>query len=131
MIFGVLGLFSVGQSGVSAIPIGLAAIAVGLYLFRGQGPSTKSVAARAQSDRLSDAVRTSARPRATPGATPSITINVGGASAPETQAAAQVKALADPETAKALLNLQNLLYTHTITDAEFEAAKKKLLGDVT
>lgn len=43
---------------------------------------------------------------------------------------AQIEAIANPETARALLNLQNLLYTHTITEAEFEAAKRKLFGEL-
>lgn len=40
----------------------------------------------------------------------------------------KINALARPETAKALQNLQNLLYTQALTDAEFQAAKDKLLG---
>ena len=46
----------------------------------------------------------------------------------DSSAAAQINAIANPETAKALQNLQNLLYTQTITDAEFQMAKNRLLG---
>lgn len=42
--------------------------------------------------------------------------------------AAQINALANPETATALQNLQNLLYTQAITEDEYQAAKNKLLG---
>lgn len=42
--------------------------------------------------------------------------------------AAQIHAISNPETAKALQNLQNLLYTHVITEAEFQTAKDRLLG---
>jgi hypothetical protein len=44
---------------------------------------------------------------------------------------AQVNAVANPDTSKALQNLQNLLYTHAITDAEFQAAKDTLLRSST
>ena len=42
--------------------------------------------------------------------------------------AAQVNAIANPETAQALQNLHNLLYTRIITQAEYDAAKARLLG---
>ena len=44
---------------------------------------------------------------------------------------AQVNAVANPDTSKALQNLQNLLYTHAITDADFQAAKDTLLRSST
>lgn len=44
-------------------------------------------------------------------------------------ATAQIRAVADPRTAEALQNLQNLLYTGAMTDAEYQAAKDKLLGN--
>lgn len=43
--------------------------------------------------------------------------------------AEQVRAIANPETAQALQNLQNLLYTRVISDEEFARMKAKLLGD--
>lgn len=42
--------------------------------------------------------------------------------------AAQIKALSDPQTAKALQNLQNLLYTRALTEEEFQIAKQRLIG---
>jgi len=41
--------------------------------------------------------------------------------------AAQIRAISNPETAQALQNLQNLLYTRAISDEEFQAAKSNLL----
>jgi len=41
--------------------------------------------------------------------------------------AAQIRAISNPETAQALQNLQNLLYTRAISDEEFNAAKNNLL----
>lgn len=42
--------------------------------------------------------------------------------------AAQIQALANPETARALQNFQNLLYSRTITEAEFQAAKNRIFN---
>lgn len=110
------------------ILLGLGLLALGVYLLRGQGPTTKAVESR-----LAEAqARRSMPPPPRPSAATSHTINVnvtGGADA-SAAAAAQVQAIANPETAKALQNLQNLLYTKTITDAEYQAAKDKLLGQL-
>lgn len=57
-----------------------------------------------------------------------VVMNMGGPAAGETIGAAQIAALANPETATALQNLQKLLYTRTITDEEYQAAKNKILG---
>ena len=43
-------------------------------------------------------------------------------------AVAQIEALSKASTADALQQLHNLLYTHVITDEEFAAAKRRLLG---
>src|SRR5690606_40069836 len=43
-------------------------------------------------------------------------------------AVAQIKAISDPDTARALQNLQNLLYSRVLTDDEFQTAKDRLLG---
>lgn len=112
-----------------AVLLGAGLLAGGIYLLRGQGPSTKSVLARLQQERLAAAVRsTPPPPPAQPTSAPqTININVGNQSG-DAAAAAQVQAISNPETAKALQNLQNLLYTRTITDDEFQAAKDKLLG---
>lgn len=56
---------------------------------------------------------------------PSVTESAQGA-----VAVAQVNALSNPETAIALQKLHNLLFTRVLTDAEFAAAKEKLLGPV-
>jgi hypothetical protein len=40
----------------------------------------------------------------------------------------QIRAITNPETAQALQNLQNLLYTRVITDEEFASMKAKLLA---
>ena len=67
---------------------------------------------------------------AAPSTTPSTNINIDLGSLIDNAApSAQIKALSDPDTAKALQNLQNLLYTRTITEEEFHAAKSKLLGN--
>jgi hypothetical protein len=71
----------------------------------------------------------SGTPRALSSTPQVIQVTVAGPST-ESATAAQINALASPETAKAIQNLQNLLYTHAITDEEFQAAKKKLLGDL-
>lgn len=57
----------------------------------------------------------------------SITVNVEGVTG-ESSSAAQVRALADPNTAQALQNLQNLLYMRVITDEEYLAAKNRIFG---
>jgi hypothetical protein len=43
----------------------------------------------------------------------------------------QIRAIANPETAQALQNLQNLLFTRVISDEEFARMKSKLLADPT
>lgn len=43
--------------------------------------------------------------------------------------AEQIKAISNPDTAKALQNLQNLLFTRVITDEEFAQMKSKLLSN--
>jgi|GEM_PF-5212280 len=61
-----------------------------------------------------------ARPQTAPQPAPADASGAGLA------AAAQVDAIANPETAAALQNLQHLLYTRTITDSEFQLAKDRL-----
>jgi DNA uptake protein ComE-like DNA-binding protein len=55
-------------------------------------------------------------------------VNVAAPAHNDAAAAAQIQALANPQTAKALQNLQDLLATNVLTLAEFHAAKDKLLG---
>jgi len=108
----------------------LAYLAYGLYLFRGQGPSTRSVEARLAKDRKE------AKAKRRTANLASLAANLGRRGRPQqpatatndTAAAAQIDAIARPETAKALQSLQSLLYTRAITDEEYEAAKEKLFG---
>ena len=107
---------------------GLAGIVGGVYLQRGQGPTTEEVERR-----LADERKDAKRARRT--------ANVAGAAAtmgrmlapppPANGAsadAARVEALANPETAAALQSLNNLLFTRALTDQEYAAAKATLLG---
>lgn len=111
-----------------SIVLGIGLAAWGVYLFRGDGIATKTVLARLEAERVSQAVRAT-MPAPPQAAAQTIQINVA---APVAQTGgveeAQIKALSNPETAKAIQNLQNLLYTRAITDEEYEAAKRKLLG---
>lgn len=126
-------LLWMGSMYVAAILFGLATVAIGIYLLRGQGPSTQDVEARlAEEDKVAKSRRRTAnvatfaagvgqffkRPQTTPASSPN----------PDTTSAAQINAISNPETARALQNLQNLLYTRAITDQEFQAAKDRLLG---
>lgn len=99
--------------------IGLAGIASGVYLVRGQGPTTQAVVARLEERR-----------EAAEAAEKKLAKLRRNAPPPSTDAAtaARIGAIANPETSGALQNLQNLLYTHAISDAEYRAAKENLLG---
>lgn len=121
----ILGMFST-DSPIAVLIAGLAIAAGGVYLYRGQGPTTKAVLNRLREERLRGLANT--RPSPANNAS-TININVGSTNSGESAAAAQIQAISNPETAKSLQNLQNLLYTHAITDAEYEAAKRKLLGE--
>lgn len=114
---------------VSSVLIGLALVIGGVYLLRGQGPSTRSVLVRLRHEQLAHAARNAPPPPLPQSASQTIQINIGSSSPDTSAAAAQIQAIANPETAKALQNLQNLLYTRVITDEEFQAAKNKLLGN--
>lgn len=101
-----------------------------VYLQRGQGPSTADVERRiAQQRKDAKAKRRAANSAAA-------TANRGRGSrsrshstaSHDSRAVAQIIAISDPETARALQNLQNLLFTQAISDGEFQAAKNKLLG---
>ena len=119
-----------------SVLIGFALIGWGVYLLRGRGPTTKSVVARLEPEQVARTAQAQAqaeaqaRARAERASTPTIQINVNNAAPHDDATAAQIKAIANPDTAKALQNLQNLLYTRAITDAEYQAAKNKLLGDL-
>jgi hypothetical protein len=107
-----------------AVGLGLALAAWGVYLARGQGPTTKAIAARVATESTAANLRRVSRPWPQ-----SFVVNVGASTTDDAVAVAQINALASPETARALQNLQNLLYTQAITDAEVQAAKDKLLGN--
>jgi hypothetical protein len=116
---------------ILTIAIGLAGVAAGIYWLRGQGPTTDAVKARlVVEQRVADEKRRVANEWA-------LTANRGRPKQPpppassassDSTAAAQIQAIASPETARSLQNLQNLLYTRAITDAEYAAAKVKLFG---
>lgn len=116
-----------------AILLVLVSVAAAVFILRGQGPSTQEIESRlakekeeAKANRRAANVATFAagvgqlfkRPQAAPAAP-----NPTGMAA-----AAQINAISNPQTARALQNLQNLLYTRAITDQEFQAAKDRLLG---
>lgn len=114
-------------------------IAWGIYLYRGQGPTTRAVRERLRRDEVwrKEQLREEMMrapyyvpepPDPQPAAVPEINVSTRDA-ASATVTAAQIEALANPETAKALENLQKLLYTRVLTPEEFQRAKNKLLGD--
>lgn len=133
MIFmGVFGDKSMHVSALLFVPLPLVIVpAIGVYLLRGQGPTTQSVETRLAEQRKAAKGKRRAADIA------GFVANIGRVLQPrpfdsptrnDAAAAAQINAVANPETARALQNLQNLLYTQTITDTEFQAAKDKLLG---
>jgi len=159
IIFGVLsvlsspGAFSEGAENPVAtffimIVLGLAALPAGVYMFRGQGPTTKAVEARLAAERMAEAAERKAEAverkaeaerkaglkasilRRIGGRDPApwVSVNVAAPTSNDAAAVAQINALANPETAKALQNLQNLLYTQAITEGEYQAVKDRLLG---
>jgi Protein of unknown function (DUF2510) len=159
IIFGVLsvlsspGAFSEGAENPVAtfflmIVLGLAALPAGVYMLRGQGPTTKAVEARLAAERMAEAAerKTEAAERKAEAErkaglkasilrriggrdpAPWVSVNVAAPTRNDTAAVAQINALANPETAKALQNLQNLLYTQAITEDEYQAVKDRLLG---
>jgi len=116
---------------VGGIAFLLLSIPAGIYLLRGQGPSTAEVEARLAAERK----EAKAKRRAADVA--GVVAGLGRIGRPRPPAApmsgdaaavAQIEAIARPDTARALQNLQNLLYTQAITEAEYQAAKDKLLG---
>lgn len=109
-----------------ALVMGAGCIGWGIYLLRGRGPSTKAILKRIHSEQISEA---SIYQSAPPGANATVQININNGTTEDSVTAAQVRAIANPETAKAIQELQKLLYTRAISDSEFQAAKDKLLGD--
>lgn len=104
----------------------------GIYLIRGQGPSTQEVEAR-----LLEEQRQAQRKRRwanVASVVPSFThrrsrAQLGVYETPADHQRRQVQAVANPQTAQALQNLENLQYTRVLTREEFQAAKDILLGE--
>ena len=102
----------------------------GVYLLRGQGPTTKAVLERIRRERLaSDAYGTPPAHSHFEAVPAFNSASNTDQTAAATITAAQIQAISNPETARALQNLQALLYTRTISPEEFQRAKNKLLGD--
>jgi hypothetical protein len=101
------------------ITLALGLLALGIYLFRGRGVSTKMAVAEAKALAIDAEAR---EDKARAASLESAHAN----SAPDVE---RIKALANPETAKALQNLQSLLFTRVISDEEFNRAKARLLGE--
>ena len=109
-------------------------VAWGIYLLRGQGSTTKAVLERIRREQLaSDAYGTPPAHSYFETAPAFNSASNSNATTDQTAAAtitaAQIQAISNPETARALQNLQALLYTRTISPEEFQRAKNKLLGD--
>ena len=104
-------------------------LVISVWMGRGRGPSTSEIENRIASEKKeAKAKRRSANIASffsgfgRRASVPASTIDTQAA------AVAQINAISDPDTARALQNLQNLLYTQALTDDEFQAAKNKLLG---
>lgn len=98
---------------------------VSVYYLRGQGPTTADVEKALEERRKSTDKAAKQAAKLQRRGRPLIDVDVH---APDVAGAAQIQAVANPETARALQNLQNLLYTHAISDAEYQAAKDRLFG---
>lgn len=115
--------------------IGLVLMAAAAYVFRGKGAAAGLDTWEAMQDkrredarkRIDDQKMQRMKARADFVATILGRAPAPTGSSPDAVAAAQINAIANPATAKAIQNLQNLLYTQAITDEEFQAAKDKLL----
>lgn len=103
-------------------------MAWGIYLLRGQDPTTKAVLERIRRVQLVNRTPPLYRFEAVPALNSASGNNTDQAAA-ATTTAAQIQAISNPETARTLQNLQSLLYTRTISPEEFQRAKNKLLGD--
>lgn len=118
-------------SPASTAAVSLALAAFGLYLVRGDGPSTKSVEARLALEREAARAATEAEHQRamTAAQNPGVQHHTTTSFHSEAAEAARIAAIANPETAAALQNLQKLLYSRAITDDEYLRAKRSLLGE--
>lgn len=116
---------------VGSIVLLLVSLPACVYLARGQGPSTAEVEARLAAERKEAKAKRRAANMA------GFAAGLAGLGRPRAAAepasseaaeAEQIRAIADPETAKALQSLQHLLYAQVLTEEEFQGAKDKLLG---
>lgn len=105
-------------------------LALGTYLLRGQGPTTSSIRQRLAEDekaakgrRRSANVASFADRIGRRGRTQQSPPAPSGYVMP-----AQTAAVGSSESMRALENLQHMLYSGALTDAEFQTAKDKLLG---
>lgn len=115
---------------VAALMLSAALVAWGIYLLRGQGSTTKAVFERIRRKRLASDVYGTPPAHSHFEAVPAFnSASNTDQTAAATITAAQIQAISNPETARALQNLQALLYTRTISPEEFQRAKNKLLGD--
>lgn len=144
LIAGMIGAFGLlllmggstsGETNLLTILLGVALMAAAVYVFRGKGAAASIDTWEAVQDkRREDANRRVEEQKAQrrKERTDFVATILGRAPVKTTAdndslAAAQVNAIANPETAKAIQNLQNLLYTQAITEEEFQAAKNRLL----
>jgi len=132
VMFLLLSIMAFQESGNFGMVLGsivalIIVVPLAAWLHRGQGPSTSEV-----QNRLAQEHKEAKTRRRTANVASFLNgFRRAPQPAPVNQqvvAAAQVQAISDPSTARALQNLQNLLYTRTLTDEEFQAAKDKLLG---
>ena len=138
LAFGFLGFTEEGTSILEKIGLYLVcllafavALVAGIWLLRGQGPTTEEVKARLAAEEKDAKAKRRAANIASIGASLG---RLGRSHAPSVEPrpdaveAAQIEAITRPDTARALQNLQHLLYTRTITEAEYQAAKDKLFA---
>lgn len=105
--------------------VGPATLVAAFYFLRGRGPTDLDVKKRLAKKREEDDAAAKEAAKLSRRGRPFFGVNV---EAPDVVGVAQVNAVANPETARALQNLQNLLYTQALTEAQYEAAKERLLG---
>lgn len=138
----VMGLAGMGEEGALGLGIGMALfggilLGIALYVFFGSSQKLKNwdtkalleeqrmEAQRREEERRKEERRSQGLRGMLLGYSASGSVSTRGDNA--AVSAAQISALSNPETARALQELQKLLYTQAISDQEFQAAKDKLL----
>lgn len=108
---------------IFGLVVGIVGVAVGIYLLRGQGPTTEEVEARLARDREVQA-QTDVR-----AANLLKQGKVGRAGlTPDVTEAARIDAITTLKTAGVIRELERLLYARQITDSEFRRARDLLFG---